>query len=80
MSAQDGKRRTISFQISGVAALLIGLALLGVVGRAIYRPEAAHLLLDLGIPGVLLVTLAGLVLTLSGGALLVGRRGPGRPG
>jgi hypothetical protein len=80
MSVQDGKRRTIAFRLSGAATLVLGLAMLGAVGRAIYRPEAAHLLLDLGIPGVLLVTLAGLVLILTGGALLVGRRGPGRPG
>ena len=61
-------------RIIGSVLCLIGLAVLAGLGLAIYRRDTGDLLVGLGIPGALLLSLLGLSLAVIGGAMVLGSR------
>jgi hypothetical protein len=60
-------------RITGALASVTGAAILTALHVAIYDHEASAVLVDLGIPGALLSTLAGLCLFFGGGAAALRR-------
>ncbi|HTI66309.1 MAG TPA: hypothetical protein VL460_02050 [Caulobacteraceae bacterium] len=63
------------YRILGGVMAAAGLVLLAALGFALYDHEASKVLIDLGIPGALLASLAGLSLLLIGVAVAVRRGG-----
>lgn len=59
-------------RILGGLMAVAGIAVLAVLGFAIYNSAKSNFIVDLGIPGALLTSLAGLVLMFIGGALVLG--------
>jgi hypothetical protein len=59
-------------RVAGVALAAVGAAMLAGLGAVLYERPASTLIVDLGIPGCLLLGLAGLALLLVGAAALRG--------
>lgn len=78
MNRSPDKTRQRVFWTFGTVAVLVGLALLGGIALTISARTMADVLMDIGVPGLLVAGLAGFALTFSGGLLLICALNPGR--
>ncbi len=62
-------------RVVGCLIALAGLAILAALGVTLYNHAASTVLVDLGIPGAMMIGLAGLTLLFVGGALALRREG-----